>query len=144
MAAPGLQIPSAFRDSYDKFDAYPTNILLKTTYPLALKAHAVRLGNLKSRLFHKTQCFVPFHDFTGIGMLSPLVLGLPLMSPGPNAGIHVKNIANDSELKEWLGDYSRSTPHGGIATKPDPKCRYMYVGNFNSIDLMLLTTVIAF
>ena len=33
-------------------------------------------------------------------------------------------VRDDDELQDWLGDRSRSHPTK-IATKPDPKCRFM-------------------
>ncbi len=52
----------------------------------------------------------------------------PLMCLGPkngNSGLEYKEVNDDTQLKEWLGDKSTSTPAGGLVTKKDPKCRFM-------------------
>jgi len=42
-----------------------------------------------------------------------------------NSGLEYKEVNDDTQLKEWLGDKSTSTPVGGLVTKKDPKCRFM-------------------
>jgi hypothetical protein len=46
-----------------------------------------------------------------------------------------KKILDETALKNWLGDRSTidpltSTPVGELATRKDPKCRFMWVLNF--------------
>ena len=74
-APPGLQVPDSFRISYTNCDSYPENLVQKTAFPSALKAHATRLGKFASRLFKTGQSYMFFREFSGVGKwaLAPVV-----------------------------------------------------------------------
>lgn len=68
MAAPLALSPlEAFKDSYDKFSKYPSNIVFKNSYTAALKGYRTRLDQFALRLFQKDNLYVAFREFTGNG-----------------------------------------------------------------------------
>ncbi|KAL1966201.1 hypothetical protein VTN77DRAFT_4753 [Rasamsonia byssochlamydoides] len=105
-----LPLCDAFKNSYQQLDSYPSNLLYQTTYRGALEAFSRRLDDAAPRLFAKEEeAFVPFRDLLPSGQ-----------------GFEKQNILDDNALKEWLGDRSATRP-GVLATKKDPKCRFIFI-----------------
>ena len=68
-----------------------------------------------------------FHSVNSQGLASYLpsrTSASLLIFLGPNGGLQERDVVDDTTLKEWLGDQSTSAP-AGLATKKDPKCRFM-------------------
>jgi hypothetical protein len=62
---PGLQLPEPLRKSYNDFESYPTNLILKNQFAAALTAYKKRLADFTPKLFKNGQSFVLFREFTG-------------------------------------------------------------------------------
>jgi hypothetical protein len=127
-----LQLPEAFERSYCDFESYPKNLVYQTSYRGALEAYAVRLDNAEPDLFTSNEQEVDFpvrdSSPTGIGRFSHAsIVSQLLIHEGFDAN---RNIHDDEALKRWLGDQSAVDPvtlkpAGNLATKADPKCRFM-------------------
>ena len=109
----GMQLPDAFRNSYINFKTYPKNLVYQTSYPATLVGYHTRLENVSQRLLvgQDIEQNVVFRDFTG-------------------QAFERQNVCGDALLKKWIGDISIAkvtTPNvaGSLATKKDPKCRFM-------------------
>ncbi|KAL8754822.1 MAG: hypothetical protein Q9199_004065 [Rusavskia elegans] len=134
-----MQIPDAFQHSYQDFETYPRNICNHNAYPGILQAYAHRLDGAASRLLTESEAevFVPFRD---------------LFSAGQGPATH--NIFDDDALKKWLGDQSSIDPitsqrNGMIATKVDPKCRFIFMTGGNSrkplkVSRRMLTRILTY
>src|SRR2546423_1455454 len=113
-----LQLPDAFKEAYKDLESYPSNLLYQPSYRGALQVHTARLTNAAPRLFisNDADIHVPVRDM------------LPT-AQGGNFEADKRNIFNDAKLREWLGDTAtvnaNGAPVGGIATREDPKCRFM-------------------
>ena len=127
-----MNLTPEFAKSYKTFESYPTQLVYSASYPSALQAIQSRLAEAESNLLHKDddKNHIPFLDLEPNGGLCyssrqntayPLTfLALPSK----------QNILSDIALKEWLGDRSIVDPQtsnvtGHLATKKDPKCRFM-------------------
>jgi hypothetical protein len=124
------QLPVSFQLSYENFESYPQNLVYKTTYTAVLKAYAARLEEASSTIFTEKDedADVPFRDFRGQGKFSHYCSMSSRLISG--AAFERRNILKDAKLKEWIGDNSSidpltSTRTGALATKTDPKCRFM-------------------
>lgn len=80
-----------------------------------LRAYAARLEEASATIFIEKDedADVPFRDFRG-------------------QSFERRNILKDAKLKEWIGDQSSidpltSTRTGTLATKTDPKCRFIFI-----------------
>lgn len=124
------ELPDPFKLSYKDFESYPHNLIYRTTCTAELKAYEARLDEASPTLFIEEDeaADVPFRDFGERGKFSHSPSsGLALT---PCAAFERRNIFNDSKLKDWIGDRSSIDPlvatlTGPLATKPDPKCRFM-------------------
>lgn len=124
-----LQLPADFQSSYENSVSYPQNLVYRASYPGALQVYTSRLDTAVKLLVEKDiDADVPFRDFrpTGQGARksSPLVTSIYLLT---YKAFKKQNIFSDAALKEWLGDQSTTDPNssGFVATKVDPKCRFM-------------------
>ena len=125
-----LQLPADFQSSYENSVSYPQNLVYRASYPGALQAYTSRLNTAVPKLLIEkdTDADVPFRDFrpTGQGARksSPPVTSTHLLT---YKAFKKQNILSDAALKEWLGDQSTTDPNssGSVATKVDPKCRFM-------------------
>ncbi|KAI9744664.1 MAG: hypothetical protein M1818_002193 [Claussenomyces sp. TS43310] len=45
----------------------------------------------------------------------------------PDGGLEKTDVVDEMTLKEWLGDRSSSAPVGMLATKKDPRCRFIFI-----------------
>ncbi|CAO1606007.1 hypothetical protein XANCAGTX0491_009506 [Xanthoria calcicola] len=134
-----MQIPDVFQHSYEVFETYPRNICNHSAYPGILQAYANRLDGAASRLLTESEAevSVPFRDF---------------VSASQDPDTH--NIYGDDALKKWLGDQSSIDPNtsqcnGMIATKTDPKCRFIFLTGGNSrkplkISRRMLTRILTY
>ncbi|KFY09750.1 hypothetical protein V492_05364 [Pseudogymnoascus sp. VKM F-4246] len=102
-------LPEPFKVSYEDFQSYPNNLIYKPTCEKILEEYKRRLDEASSRLFigEDEDAYVPFH-------------------------MEKCNIFTDSELKNWIGDQSSIDPltamrTGALATKTDPKCRFIFI-----------------
>ena len=61
------QLPLTFATSVEDFERYPENLVNRTTYPGALKAHKTQLDAIERRLFttKAVDINVPFRDSIG-------------------------------------------------------------------------------
>lgn len=116
MAAP-LQLPRDFEKSYEDFLSYPCNLVCKTSYLGTLKTYKARLQDASTTLFNKPngKMHVPFRDWNATSQM-----------------FDKQNILSDVKLKEWLGDQSvvdplTSSRVGPLATRRDPKCRFIFI-----------------
>jgi len=125
-----MNLTPEFAKSYKAFEDYPTQLVYSASYPSALQAIKSRLGEAESNLLHQgdDKNHIPFLDLEPNGGLcysSRHNAVYPLtFSVLPSK----QNILNDNALKEWLGDRSdpqTSNVTGHLATKKDPKCRFM-------------------
>lgn len=64
------QAPGDFAASINDFESYPENLIYRTTYVGALKAHKTQLDTIEKKLFTQKACDinVPFRDLIGSGM----------------------------------------------------------------------------
>ena len=116
-----LQLPNAFKISYSDFSLYPQNLVYQTSYPSALTGYRTRLDDSSSRLFvtKDTDLDIVFRDYNGQAFERKNV-----------RGDEKKKISGDVVLREWMGDKSIIDPitcniTDVLATKKDPKCRFM-------------------
>jgi hypothetical protein len=125
-----LQLSDDFIKSYTEFNSFPLNLVHKATYFGAQQAYVDRLNDTSSRLFtQRDDVEVPFRDLLPSGQSKVAQFcGRPkfLLS----AGFVKRYIIDDNKLKDWLGDNSvvgpnTQTTSGELATKADPKCRFM-------------------
>ena len=133
-----LQLPHSFEQSYENFESYPCNLIHKTQYPGELNSYKQRLDDTASKLCKQNEkdVAVPFRDFsisqnirTRQGNYLHYYLMIPVLI---SSAVEKRNVFNDSGLKSWLGDTSALDPlasrrTGALATKPDPRCRFMFV-----------------
>ncbi|ERF69788.1 hypothetical protein EPUS_07044 [Endocarpon pusillum Z07020] len=112
-----LQLSQAFEQSYKSFEAYPCNLVYQPSYLGVLKAYRDRLNNAAAKLFtaNNGEVYIPFRD----------------LLPNEQA-FEKRNIFDDEALKDWIGDRSTvdsltSTPVGDLATRRDPKCRFVFL-----------------
>ncbi|OCK89415.1 uncharacterized protein K441DRAFT_644795 [Cenococcum geophilum 1.58] len=111
-----LQLPADFQFSYENSVSYPQNLVYRASYLGALQAYTSRLDTAVPKLLVEkdTDADVPFRDFRPTGQGAPF---------------KKQNILSDAALKEWLGDQSTTDPNspGSVATKVDPKCRFIFL-----------------
>lgn len=105
-----IQLPKAFADSYHEFEKYPSSLVPKETYgSLELKA-------IQNRLFERAPQLLVADDKTLI----------QVRDVADDGQAQKDNLGSDAELKAWLGDTSQpARQNGQIATKPDPRCRFV-------------------
>lgn len=131
MAASLISVP--FQLSYEEFEDYPHNLIYRPSCTAISKAYKARLDELdvaSLKLFIEDDevADVPFRDFIGPGKLSRCPPKTYVLTS--RVAFERRNIFNDSKLKDWIGDKSSTDPlettdPAELATKPDPKCRFM-------------------
>jgi hypothetical protein len=129
------ELTDRFRSSYESFKSYPNNLVYQTSYSGALQTYVTRLGNAEGILFIEDgeKIFVPFRDLGLAGQCTFPTWFFRISANFPKA--HQKqNIMSDTALEEWLGYHSNIDPPtsrhvDSIATKEDPKCRFMCVNS---------------
>ena len=112
--ATAQQLLDKYRISYQDFESYPRNLTYQTSYPAAVLAYRTRLDTGSTRLFTTIDDEdVPFRDFNST----------------TNA-FERQNVRSDAALQQRLIDHSTIDPltatvMGNLASKPDPKCRFV-------------------
>ncbi|QDS74919.1 hypothetical protein FKW77_004190 [Venturia effusa] len=125
-----ITLPEIFQQSCLNSKSYPSNYTLKSlsTYPTALKVWRKRLQENAAEMFLQTgsPVDIPYRDL--------------------NAGrqLDKRNIFSLVEFDQWLGLQITNDPvnHGRqivSATKPDPKCRFVYIHGDNSRTRLKIT-----
>ena len=131
-----VHVPEVFERSYEAFETYPHNLVHQAAYPPVLKAYTERLNSAASTLFvgKDAEGDVSFRDLVPEEDIGPDGRG------EPSALLFVtllrrqefirQNVFGDERLKAWIGDLSTVDPSssklvGDVATKKDPKCRFM-------------------
>jgi hypothetical protein len=112
-----MNIPPSFVHSYRRHESYPCEPVYRTSSSFALKAYKVRLDEAAPKLCTSNDAA------TNI-----LVLDSPMQG---QQDFGEETITGDAALKAHLGDQSVIDPlHltwvGPVATKRDPKCRFIY------------------
>lgn len=134
-----LNVGNGFKQSYENYLSYPTRLIYRTTYPSELQNYKDRLDQTSDTLCiqDEKRVDVGFRDW------------VPANSKGSNLNVngpHVlkradgdmvliaSNLKSKSEIKKWLGDNSIPGPGSQrqqtatpTVTKPDPKCRFIFV-----------------
>ena len=126
-----MQLPDSFRDSYSRFSLYPCNLIDTGYYQSTLDTYRDQLREDGGQLF--------------IGDTQLADVDLPVWDtipprtraaePGGPDVLDKWHIRDESELKDFLSDESTLTSEsssytGELATRRDPKCRYMSVHLF--------------
>jgi hypothetical protein len=125
-----IEVPLDFKTSYGLFEAYPENLVHKTAFPPALKAYAERLAISSPIMFTRND------DDTDISFRDLDTNGQGRFLAGYHDFLLIvkaflrQNVFGDDKLKSWLGDKSKldssiSGVEGEVATRRDPKCRFM-------------------
>lgn len=131
------ELPDPFKLSYRDFESYPRNLIYRTTCMAEIKAYEARLDEASPTLFIRENeaadgedkaADVRFRDFGERGKYSHSPFSGSALTPCAAFAKH--KIFNDPKLKDWIGDQSSIDPlvatlTGPLATKPDPKCRFM-------------------
>ncbi|KAK7911646.1 hypothetical protein PG985_014127 [Apiospora marii] len=123
-------IPSAFAESYYAFEKYPLKLVLRESYG-ALESRTIR----RRLLERAPDLFVADPD--------TLIRVKDVTDDGKAAKT---NLCSDDDLKRWLGDNSFPDPLnpaarcGEIATKKDPRCRFISLVN-DSVTFPLKITL---
>jgi hypothetical protein len=125
-----IEAPGDFKKSYGLFETYPRNLVHKTAFPPALKVYAARLDSFSPTMFKRDDANVnvSFRDLDTNGQ-GRFLAGCHdfLLTAKAFVG---QNVFGDDKLKSWLGDQSKldsstSRVEGEVATRRDPKCRFM-------------------
>jgi len=123
-----VRLPEAFKRSYADPSSFPLNLVHKASYFGAQQAYVDRLNDASLRIFtQKNDAEVPFRDLLPSGQ-----------------GFIKRYIIDDVKLKDWLGDGSVIDPNtatlsGELATKADPRCRFIFVGGKHSRSCLRIT-----
>jgi hypothetical protein len=135
-------LPASFQKSFPDFPSYPENLIHKSTstYPSALKAYRGRLDDASPNLLlnedeekkrKEKQAEVPFIDLSseiGSSKSSSNVFTFPTMLT--SVEMQVRYVNSPTKLRSVLGIETHSNPvdptqNDEVATKRDPKCRFM-------------------
>ena len=126
-----MNLTPEFTTSYQKFEFYPEQLVYNGSYLSALQTSRVRLEEAAPDLLTQDDgnIHVPFRDLDpneSSYSMSPSLYTDDLTTSAPKK----QNTLSDAALKEWLGDQSTidaqtSNVVGELATKKDPKCRFM-------------------
>ncbi|TID14704.1 hypothetical protein E6O75_ATG08850 [Venturia nashicola] len=125
-----IALPDVFQKSCLNSKSYPSNYTLKSlsTYPTALKVWRKRLQENAADMFLETgsPVDIPYRDLNAAGDLDK------------------RNIFDLAGFDQWLGLQvtNDSVNHGCqlvSATKPDPKCRFVYIYGENSRTHLKIT-----
>ncbi|ERF73564.1 hypothetical protein EPUS_07498 [Endocarpon pusillum Z07020] len=113
-----LTLTPEYEASYKSFSTYPQNLLnTHAFFPAALRAYKIHLDAAEDTLFvqNENAVDVPIADLDENGNY-----------------IRKKNIFSDQKLREYIGDtveedvQTHELIRGSYASRPDPKCRFIY------------------
>ncbi|RDW91278.1 hypothetical protein BP5796_02443 [Coleophoma crateriformis] len=144
-----LNLPAAFVASYHNFILYPQKLIYQTSYRGAAEAYGARLDNAAPQLFtdEPDRILIPFRDLVDVQSGSQGILYLMAVVSNTDfrtvEGFVKQNILSDAALKLWLGDQSDVDANGAIigpvATRLDPKCRFIFLSAGNSRNPLKLS-----
>ena len=121
-----MHLPDSFKTSYSRFSSYPRNLIDTGYYHSTLETYREQLEEDAGGLFindnQVTDIDVPLWD-----VVQPAV---QQAQPGGPDVLEKWHIYDEADLKYFLSDESTLTATSGaytgeLATRPDPKCRYM-------------------
>ncbi|KAK7212812.1 hypothetical protein V2G26_019990 [Clonostachys chloroleuca] len=112
-----LSLPESFSDSCRKFSSYPYNLMNAQKYaPSLLAVHKGRLA-----------------DGAGIQFENEDMLKIPVRDINDNGTAPKRNLISIDILRDWIGDTFEPAAtnltggNGHVATKPDPRCRFIFL-----------------
>ena len=123
-----MQIPDSFKDSYSRFPSYPCNLIDTGYYHSTLETYRDRLEQDAGQLFiPETQI-----NDTKLPVWDAVLPTRQPAQPGAPDILDKWYILDEIDLKDFLSDESTLTAAsasytGQLATRRDPKCRYMLV-----------------
>jgi hypothetical protein len=131
-----IDLPEVFQESCRKYKSYPSNYTLKSlsTYPTALKVWRKRLQENASEMFRTpgSEVDIPYRDLNAAGSEFEQHFCRAEVHRVTSAEIDKRNIFTAVEFDQWLGLQYTNEPRIASATKPDPKCRFVYLYGENS------------
>jgi hypothetical protein len=125
-----MHIPDSFKNSYSKFPLYPCNLIDTGYYHSTLETYRDQLAEDAGRLFiddsQVDDIDLPVWDVVLPGQNPPP----SQVQPGAPEVLDKWHIYDETDLKKFLSDESAFTAAssvytGELATRSDPKCRYM-------------------
>ncbi|KAK7953296.1 hypothetical protein PG996_014187 [Apiospora saccharicola] len=111
-------LPGEFAESYKAFEKYPLKLVSNESHSI------LELKTICKRLRERAQ-----------SLLSDQNTRIPVKDVADDGTALKTNICSDDDLKFWLGDASipdsqdSSRQTGQVATKPDPRCRFISLVN---------------
>jgi len=127
-----MNIPPSFAHSYQRYESYPCEPVYRTSSSFALKAYKDRLDAAAPKLCMSNDAAtnVPVLDSPSQGGQGQCKRDDSLQRHLTIADFSEETITGDGALKAHLGDQSAIDPlHltwvGPVATRRDPKCRFM-------------------
>ena len=127
-----MNIPQTFVHSYRRYESYPCEPIYKTSSSFALEEYKARLDEAAPKLCMSTDATtnIPILDSPLPGQQGQCKCDELVRRPLTSADFSEETITGDVGLKAHLGDQSAIHPlHltwvGPVATKTDPKCRFM-------------------
>ncbi|KAL2277093.1 hypothetical protein FJTKL_00228 [Diaporthe vaccinii] len=134
MASPAMQLPPTFVDSCLQHYRFPLSVASKTAYGSSLVAYYNRLHKHAPRLFidpDDESFVIPFKEVT--------------KNANGEWVITKYNALDGDKLKLRLGDTTKKDPNnpaklvGAFATRPDPRCRIIFVVSESALAPLNLT-----
>jgi hypothetical protein len=127
-----MNIPPSFVHSYERFESYPRDLVYKSSSSFALEAYKTRLDEAAPKLCvsDDSHSNVPFLDSPLPGGQGERYYCDIQLASLTIADFTEEVVRGDTTLKVYLGDQSAIDPStlrwiGPVATKKDPKCRFM-------------------
>ncbi|KIW73674.1 hypothetical protein PV04_01772 [Phialophora macrospora] len=127
-----MHVPDSFKNSYARFPLYPCNLVDTGYYHSTLETYREQLEDDTGGLFigdsQVAHIDLPVWDAVLPGQITPAT---PPVQPGAPDVLDKWHICDDTGLKDFLSDESTLTAAspvytGEVATRPDPKCRYIF------------------
>jgi hypothetical protein len=142
-----INLPDVFQKSCLSYKSYPSNYTLKSlsTYPTALKIWRKRLQENAPEMFREpgSTVDVPYRDLNAAGGKSELFNRAKVRGV-TSTELDKRNIFTSADFDQWLGLRYTNDPQNPArqivsATKPDPKCRFVYMYGENSRTHLKIT-----
>jgi hypothetical protein len=128
-----MPAPDSFNQSYSRFPVYPCNLIDTGYYHSTLETYRTQLEEDAGGLFiddsQVTDIDLPVWDAILPSQGAPAI---QQVQPGAPDVLDKWHVCDEDDLKDFLSDQSTLTAAssvytGELATRPDPKCRYMCV-----------------